>query len=63
MLRLSQTMSHLTLTAALRSKLPRHRAKFFSVRELPIAPSTLPVATSKAAIKVYPNLRKFGYAL
>ena len=52
MLRLSQTMSHLALGAALLSKWRRNRAKSFSVRVLPITPSTAPVATSKAAIKV-----------
>lgn len=34
------------------SKLRRNRAKSFSVRVLPIMPSTLPVATLKAAIRV-----------
>src|SRR5262245_47915679 len=51
-LRLSQTISHRTSGAALVSKLRRKRAKSFSVRVLPITPSTLPVATSKAAIRV-----------
>ena len=48
----SQTMSHLALGAALLSKWRRNRAKSFSVRVLPITPSTAPVETSKAAIKV-----------
>ena len=52
MLRLSQTMSHRVLGAALLSWLRRNRAKSFSVRVLPITPPTLPVATSNAAIKV-----------
>src|ERR1700680_192831 len=34
------------------STLRRNRAKSFSVLVLPITPSTLPVATSKAAIRV-----------
>jgi hypothetical protein len=51
-LRLSQTISHRTSEAALLSKLRRKRAKSFSVRVLPITPSTLSVATSKAAIRV-----------
>ena len=52
-LRLSQMISHRTLGAALLlSKRRRKRAKSFSVRVLPITPSTLPVATSKAAIRV-----------
>ena len=42
----------LVLGAALLSKRRRNRAKSFSVRVLPITPSTLPVATSKAAIRV-----------
>ena len=41
----------LALGAALLSKWRRNRAKSFSVRVLPITPSTAPVATSKAAIK------------
>ena len=51
-LRLSQTISQRMLGAALVSKRRRKRAKSFSVRVLPITPSTLPVATSKAAIRV-----------
>src|SRR5262245_38425938 len=51
-LRLSQAISHRTSGEALVSKLRRKRAKSFSVRVLPITPSTLPVATSKAAIRV-----------
>ena len=52
MLRLSQTMSQRVLGATPLSKLRRNRAKSFSVRVLPIMPSTLPVATLKAAIRV-----------
>ena len=51
-LRLSQTISHRMLGAALLSKRRRKRAKSFSVRVMPITPSILPVATSKAAIRV-----------
>ncbi len=40
------------LGAALLSKLRRNRAKSFSVRVLPTTPTTLPVLTSKAAIRV-----------
>ena len=60
MLRLSQTMSHLVLGAALLSKRWRNRAKSFSVRVLPITPSTLPVATSKAAIRVCVPWRRYS---
>jgi hypothetical protein len=36
--------------AALLSRLPKNRAKSFSLRVFPITPSTSPVVTSKAAI-------------
>ena len=60
MLRLSQTMSHRVLGAALLSKVSRKRAKSCSVRVSPITPATLPVVTLKPAIRVCVPWRRYS---
>src|SRR5271169_6088936 len=60
MLRLSQTISHRVLGAALLSKLSRKRAKSCSVRVLPTTPPTLPEVTSKAAIRACVPWRRYS---
>src|SRR5215470_9264003 len=60
MLRLSQTISHRVLAAALLSKVSRKRAKSCSVRVSPITPATLPIVTSKPAIRVCVPWRRYS---
>ena len=60
MLRLSQTISHRVLAAALLSKVSRNRAKSCSVRVSPITPVTLPIVTSKPAIRVCVPWRRYS---
>src|SRR5580693_6691707 len=59
-LRLSQTMSHRVLAAALLSKLSRKRAKSCSVRLSPTTPATLPLVTSKPAIRACVPWRRYS---
>lgn len=60
MLRLSQTMCQRVVGAALLSNRQRKRAKSFSVWVLPTTPATLPVVTSKAAIRVCVPCRRYS---